>query len=801
MRFILKGGAWKNSEDEILKAAVMKYGLNQWSRISSLLVRKSARQCKERWYEWLDPSINKTEWTREEEEKLLHLAKIFPSQWRTIAPIVGRSPAQCVDHYEKLLDQAQGKEDNDENDPRKLKPGEIDPHPETKPAKPDPIDMDEDEKEMIAEARVRLANTKGKKAKRKAREKTIEEARRLAQLQKQRELKAAGIDIVIPKKVKGINYNEEIPFERTAPDFTESTGPEEDPKPSLRLGNISLQQLEGNRRDDDEEKLRKIDIKKMKKLKEIDLPSAIDKLNKFNPKLLNIKTQLILPEPQINDKDLELLGKLNNLQNPLGKKGAKPTTTLLGDYSITEKFSNIIRTPSSENAIINEAQKLYNLQSTQTPLIGGVMPQDISISGSSNIGNQNIVGGDSSKVSQTPNILSTILRSSGPSSIINSSSVNRSMKRNLDSLHQTPIRDELKINWEDNENEKSWENSSVAISEESSMKKNSLQLQETVKRKMNLKLSLKNLPKAMHEYQLDIPELDESMKREEIAKDLDSEIQEVIKKKAKAKELEKKLKMRSLAIQKNLPRPYKINKDLYSHIIDDSNIKEERRMSEKILAEEIIEILANDSQQYPLPNCYPEKSKKNFEIIDQEDLNGAKHLIKEEIDNIKKELMHGNLSKEALESSWIKNLDNLVFDKKENKFKEINLHNDPQYIESLKQKYSKLYYFYEKQQSTIEKLEKQIKILISGQEKKVFGLKRDLEEKFKTYDQKKIEFEVYQTLLSQERITIKVRKNEMETFLKQLSEKEMYLHNKYKQLIEEKEELQNELALFSNIQA
>ena len=35
--------------------------------------------------------------------------------------------------------------------------------------------MDEDEKEMLAEARVRLANTKGKKAKRKMREKMIEE--------------------------------------------------------------------------------------------------------------------------------------------------------------------------------------------------------------------------------------------------------------------------------------------------------------------------------------------------------------------------------------------------------------------------------------------------------------------------------------------------------------------------------------------------------------------------------------------------------------------------------------------------
>ena len=91
------------SQDEILKAAVMKYGLNQWARISSLLVRKSAKQCKARWYEWLDPAIKKTEWTREEDEKLLHLAKLMPTQWRTIAPIVGRTPAQCLERYEKLL--------------------------------------------------------------------------------------------------------------------------------------------------------------------------------------------------------------------------------------------------------------------------------------------------------------------------------------------------------------------------------------------------------------------------------------------------------------------------------------------------------------------------------------------------------------------------------------------------------------------------------------------------------------------------------------------------------------------------
>ncbi len=220
MRILIKGGVWKNTEDEVLKAAVMKYGKNQWARVASLLNRKSAKQCKARWYEWLDPSIKKTEWNKEEEEKLLHLAKLMPNQWRTIAPIVGRTAGQCMEHYERLLDQAQeGLAEDNADDPRRLRPGEIDPTPETKPARPDPIDMDEDEKEMLSEAKARLANTKGKKAKRKARERQLDESKRLSMLQKRRELKAAGIESKIggAKKRKHIDYGREIPFQKVAP--------------------------------------------------------------------------------------------------------------------------------------------------------------------------------------------------------------------------------------------------------------------------------------------------------------------------------------------------------------------------------------------------------------------------------------------------------------------------------------------------------------------------------------------------------------------------------------------------------
>merc|ERR1719428_2768918 len=110
-------------------------------------------------------------------------------QWRTIAPVVGRTPVQCLDRYDKLAAMSEkGETFDSRDDPKKLRPGEIDPMPESKPARPDAVDMDEDEKEMLVEARARLANTRGKKAKRKAREKQMHEAQRLAHLQKRREL-------------------------------------------------------------------------------------------------------------------------------------------------------------------------------------------------------------------------------------------------------------------------------------------------------------------------------------------------------------------------------------------------------------------------------------------------------------------------------------------------------------------------------------------------------------------------------------------------------------------------------------
>jgi pre-mRNA-splicing factor CDC5/CEF1 len=178
----------QNTEDEVLKAAIAKYGKNQWYVLSlaisplahpkqgpylvsprpqdSQAVQGPLVRMARPFYQKdgmvqgaspPPPSIPPLHPLQTEDEKLLHLAKLMPTQWRTIAPIVGRTATQCLERYQKLLDEAEAKE-NEElglagpsddvgpsvDDIRRLRPGEIDPDPETKPARPDPIDMDED---------------------------------------------------------------------------------------------------------------------------------------------------------------------------------------------------------------------------------------------------------------------------------------------------------------------------------------------------------------------------------------------------------------------------------------------------------------------------------------------------------------------------------------------------------------------------------------------------------------------------------------------------------------------------------
>lgn len=402
VRVFIKGGVWKNSEDEILKAAVMKYGKQQWARVASLLNRKSAKQCKARWNEWLDPSIKKLEdWSREEDEKLLHLAKLMPAQWRSIGPLVGnRTAQQCLERYERLLDQAAAVDEGGEatttataavSSMQPLRPGDIDAHPETKPARPDPIDMDEDEMEMLQEARARLANTQGKKAKRKAREKMLSEAKRLADLQKRRELKQAGLlSSQARTKVRhrrDIDLGVEIPFYKPAPTATAQNDTTTEDIRAHQIQTKHLQKInykqyneqEYRTRDREQKKAQKKQEARLRQLERDNMQYVVAKVSQINDPIASRKRPaLSLPVPA-QQQQQQQQGMLPPSDSQSNNNNNSVTNVLLQDLG-NRPLPTPMRTPLDKNnkndgtsnsrqeAILREASQLRSIQQAQTPL-------------------------------------------------------------------------------------------------------------------------------------------------------------------------------------------------------------------------------------------------------------------------------------------------------------------------------------------------------------------------------------------------------------------------------------------------
>jgi pre-mRNA-splicing factor CDC5/CEF1 len=781
VRIMIKGGVWKNTEDEILKAAVMKYGKNQWARISSLLVRKSAKQCKARWYEWLDPSIKKTEWTRDEEEKLLHLAKIMPTQWRTIAPMIGRTAAQCLEHYEKLLDAAQDRDPDaapaadDKDDPRKLKPGEIDPLPEARAARPDPVDMDEDEKEMLSEARARLSNTRGKKAKRKAREKQLEEARRLAALQKRRELKAAGIELRQKKKKRkyGIDYNAEIPFERKPQAGFFDVSNEKQMTIALRkdtkhLVGKSLEQLEGKNRDEMEAEARKKDAKKQQLQKQVDpLKAIINSLKMNDPEPVRRRSKLSLPAPQISELELEEIAKGSaNFVATLGGSGADTPATraLMGGITPAHTPMRTPRTPMVKDTLKLEAQNLIALTRSETPLRGG----------ENAVLNRSDFSGVTPKRSSvaTPNVLNTPTPARPGTGL--GATPSHTPMRTPGSVAGTPIRDQLGINAANAADE--------ALLNIGNSKKRAAAAKRAAADPKGL-----NLPEPANEYELVLPELpadtrDQKDDLEEDAEDAKQRVQN-----EESGRQSEVLRRRSQMLQRGLPRPAAVNVEMEQ--VDDAD--EMVRLGHKAIAEEMIQMLRYENAKYPEEQ--PKKRQKipKLQQFTTDELQSAKGLVTSEFagstasaqlaavmgDSSRFGEMWAELSLQLAYLPSLKRfglLDTVALDGR---------------IRALQQQFELVKEQLAQEALKAHRLETKVGVLTGGYQGRARRLAGSVDEAFANLHEGASELSCYRDLETQETKAIPHRLQLLKAEVAQAAEKERLLQERYVQLTAERDQL------------
>jgi len=781
-----------------MKAAVMKYGKNQWSRIASLLHRKSAKQCKARWFEWLDPSIKKTEWSKEEDEKLLHLAKLMPTQWRTIAPIVGRTAAQCLERYESLLDQAQRKEDGGDpsNDPRKLKPGEIDPNPETKPARPDPKDMDEDELEMLSEARARLANTQGKKAKRKAREKQLEEARRLASLQKRRELRAAGINVTLKygtRRNRVINYNAEIPFEKKpAQGFYDTSGEHDGPK-GMNFKRLRMDQVDEKRRDEAENKERKKDKKVLKQRQENDIPAEL--LNNEEP--ARKRSKLVLPSPQISDQELEAIVKLGRhseqaRESVTGEQGeaARASDTLLADYAVTP--GSALRTPRTPMAatdhILQEAQNIMALQNTDTPLKGGL---------NTPLHNE---GGEFSGMATpreavaTPNtVLTTPFRTKeGQVGLTPSQTPGAGAGATPGQVTgATPVRDKLAINPED----------TLEPAFEPGTPQSKFEAREN---KAMLKMGLSSLPQPRNDYEIVVPEdAEDAVEMEDDANTFIEDQGDVdLKREELAREAhEAAMAKRNTAVKRDMPRPLDMNHAVLRPLHSDPPLNDLQR-AEELIKREMIVMLHHDCLESPTlaqqgVGAAAKKGDRERGIVNEtshrtyldrhpyreyapEELDVAKELLEKEMDVVKGGMQHGDLSLEAYTQVWEECLAQVLYLPGQQRYTRANLATKKDRIESLEKRLETNRGHMTKEAKRAAKTEKKLKILTGGYQSRAAGLIKQLTDAADQLEQSRLELATFEQLKISETAAIPRRLQEITTDVGVQEERERGLQGLYR---------------------
>ncbi|GAA5812296.1 hypothetical protein MFLAVUS_005747 [Mucor flavus] len=773
MKFIIKGGVWKNTEDEILKAAVSKYGKNQWARISSLLVRKTPKQCKARWYEWLDPSIKKTEWSKEEDEKLLHLAKLMPTQWRTIAPIVGRTPAQCLERYQRLLDEAESRESDKSvelglsgsighesgpsaDDVRKLRPGEVDPEPESKPARPDPVDMDEDEKEMLSEARARLANTQGKKAKRKARERQLEEARRLTALQKRRELKAAGIHMRMKTKKNVMDYNTDTPFEKKAAlgfyDTTEEAGRTVDPG---KLTNVHLSKLNRRRADIEDEKNRE----KKRKAKQNPNASKEGNQGKFVPeksaKIVQMQEQeqiakrrrLVLPAPQVGEQELEEIVKSGfageNAKNLVLENEISATQGLVGDYAFTPNTlaTRTPRAPPSNDNLMIEARNLIALSNAQTPLLGGentTLADGTGFQGATPI----------HAPIQTPNPMATPLRGNSTS---------------MDSPFKTPREEKV------------------------------FQTQ----RKRSLLQGLSSLPKPRNEWEIKLPDMDDEpekkAKSEEDIEDMGDYEREV--KEAAEKEAKERAARRTMAVQLGLPRPASV---------PDFTVDKDADDIEKMIHHELMLLLKHDAIKYPVAGSLiaPGAMQLDASLAQLEDefdsitLQDARKELDNEISqtlglkdtkDIKKAVWEHVSCQPDFEDKWDQEHQDLLFSAKFNRFMTLNeMDDEKDIVQGLEKIVQSNRQTMIRDATRAGKLENKLDVRLGGYMSRSKVLSQQIIDAFEEFEAAQVEYHSFVNLQIAEKTAIPRRIESLEDEVFKLATRERDLQQKYKDLSDEK---------------
>lgn len=97
-------GAWTIEEDGVIRDMVQVHGTKHWAQIAKVLLCRSGKQCRERWFNVLDPDIKRDPFSAEEDELILKEKFKEGSKWASIAnKLEGRTDNAIKNRYNSTL--------------------------------------------------------------------------------------------------------------------------------------------------------------------------------------------------------------------------------------------------------------------------------------------------------------------------------------------------------------------------------------------------------------------------------------------------------------------------------------------------------------------------------------------------------------------------------------------------------------------------------------------------------------------------------------------------------------------------